>query len=542
MVFSGVLDKTAKIIGEKYGVRVIFSGDQPCTNGNTIILPALPTKIDDFIADIFRGYCDHEVGHVRYTNMDVWNSVVDNKRLVKMLNIIEDIRVEREMVKDFIGTKHNISVAIQYLFDKDCFPLSNAVYRLSIEGRKRLYGCELNTEDVSEQVKADFGNDIFERLEAMQNTMDALDIAKSILEACEGMEEGMGKGVGNPDSKAEIIGGKAGSMEVLKDIDESEDVSEKIKTILKERHIEAIENGEYLVYSTEKDLVWTIPQGDLRVYQELRDSLSGLNVFRQKIVTFFKARIASRWHSGCEEGRLDARMLHRSQFGYTNIFKKKIVHSEEIDTAVTFLVDFSGSMGSVSEGHGLWHAMRTAVLFLESFAPTGIKTELLGYTTGEMFSVKRECDAEGKEVYVGRKYGRIEQLVTYVFKTFDEPYNAVVKKRIGYSKNLETDQNCDGDSLLVAYDRLRVRPERRKILFMLTDGAVENYGNIPMGEKFLKDVVKRIEKEGIVDLVGIGFEYNYAGLYFSKVIEINEGKGSELAQTMYEEIRKIFKV
>jgi cobaltochelatase CobT len=181
-------------------------------------------------------------------------------------------------------------------------------------------------------------------------------------------------------------------------------------------------------------------------------------------------------------------------------------------------------------GDGIEKAMMATVLFLEAFNGAGIKTEVLGYTTDYCMHAN------------GYEYGRIDTLRTYIFKTFNEPLSAAVKKRISGCQGRGRHQNCDVDSLLIAHDRLITRPEQRKVLFVLTDGAVANNGNCSIGMKELKRVAGEIEKAGKIELICFDLSRCEAKDYYKNVVDISGCNKEALADGMFQQIKKIFKV
>ncbi len=168
-----------------------------------------------------------------------------------------------------------------------------------------------------------------------------------------------------------------------------------------------------------------------------------------------------------------------------------------------------------------------------------IKSEVLGYTTDDWPDVlfKRYSKLDRS---ITRLYGRTDPLLTYVIKDFNEPYNRKVKARIGAYGVARLAENCDGDSVMIAYNRLMMRKEKRKILFVLSDGAVANMGNTTLGKKYLKHVCKSIEKSGSVELIGIGLYDSSVKNYYKNNIIVS-GR-SNLVETMSIELKKIFKV
>ncbi len=106
----------ASILGDRYGIEIIISGDSAMTDGNTIYLPALPLDCDDTFLGLLRGFLDHEAAHIRYTDFDL----VKNEKLSNfehfVWNCIEDWRIESKMARHFTGCKLNFHWLIYHVF------------------------------------------------------------------------------------------------------------------------------------------------------------------------------------------------------------------------------------------------------------------------------------------------------------------------------------------------------------------------------------------------------------------------------------------
>ena len=203
------------------------------------------------------------------------------------------------------------------------------------------------------------------------------------------------------------------------------------------------------------------------------------------------------------------------------------------------MCDFSGSMGH----DGVDTEMKSVIFLLETMNLAGIKSEVLGYTTegaceGLGYTTEGACEGLGGAGSTAG-YGRVEKLLTYVFKSFDEPFNANVKARIGVTGKLFRNQNCDGDSVLVAAQRLAKRREKRKILFVLTDGAVCNMGDNKAGRRYLKKLIPEIERSGI-EVIGIGYGEGEVKNYYKRSFFVPSAKN--LAPLLSKELEKIMKV
>ena len=259
------------------------------------------------------------------------------------------------------------------------------------------------------------------------------------------------------------------------------------------------------VFSTEKDKVVRVKENkNTFEFDFLKKNLGNLNSTKSKIAAMFKAKTASRFIGDRERGKINNRSLAKIATGNRRVFKEKII-SRDINTAVTFLVDFSASMNESK----MSAAMSAAIVFLETLDNVGIACELLGYTT--------DRTEQTEDCY---NYGRIEGLLTYEFKNFNEPYGAKTKRMISAYKKIRKAENVDPDSLRVAYDRIVKRQEARKIIFILTDGIVSNLANNQIGKNELKRLVQNIEQQGNVEIVCVELMSWGSEEYYSNVIKV----------------------
>jgi len=109
-IFETALERLGRIIAGQYGLTVVFQGSGASTDGKTIYLPSTNDLTDELMADM-NGFLDHEVAHCRFTDFGQLKKLMEGrgKRFQKeLLNGIEDVRIEREQVKDFPGCRLNL--------------------------------------------------------------------------------------------------------------------------------------------------------------------------------------------------------------------------------------------------------------------------------------------------------------------------------------------------------------------------------------------------------------------------------------------------
>lgn len=184
---------------------------------------------------------------------------------------------------------------------------------------------------------------------------------------------------------------------------------------------------------------------------------------------------------GQKQGRIANKSIHRVTMKGTGEYQRKVfrktIENNILDTAVTILADFSGSMG----GEKQEHSMASCLLLNDTLAKIGIPVEILGFT--ESWSDKSQM---------------------YVFKTHKKPVSRdKLLESMGRASAHNMGGNADGEAVLWAYDRLRRQENKRKILIVLSDGepACGRSGDI---YGFTKEVVKKIETDKQAEIYGIG--------------------------------------
>jgi len=103
----------ASAYGQQFGVRVLLSGSDAFTDGDTITLPLLDNMSE--LHDVLFGYLAHESGHIRDTDFSV---SAGSELRHSFLNIIEDIRIERLMVEEFPGTQSTLESVNDYVIQQ----------------------------------------------------------------------------------------------------------------------------------------------------------------------------------------------------------------------------------------------------------------------------------------------------------------------------------------------------------------------------------------------------------------------------------------
>ena len=245
------------------------------------------------------------------------------------------------------------------------------------------------------------------------------------------------------------------------------------------------------------------------------------------------AQQARSWDFDQEEGLLDAARLARVVVNPSHALSFKIERDTEFrDTVVSLLIDNSGSM----RGRPIAIAAICADILARTLERCGVATEILGFTTrGWKGGQSRESWlAAGRPA----NPGRLNDLRHIVYKRADEPYrharrNLGLMMREGLLK-----ENIDGEALLWAHNRLIARPEERRILMVISDGApVDDSTASANGgsylERHLRQVIEWIERRSSVELIAIGIGHDVTR-YYERAVTIMDA--DQLAGAMVEQL------
>lgn len=249
------------------------------------------------------------------------------------------------------------------------------------------------------------------------------------------------------------------------------------------------------------------------------------------------ARQTRSWDFDLEEGMLDASRLARivTAPSYALAYKRE-KPMEFRDTVVTLLIDNSGSM----RGRPITLAAMSADILARTLERCGVKTEILGFTT----AMWKGGNSRNAWIKAGKPQfpGRLNDLLHIVYKSADEPWrrahrNLGLMLREGLLK-----ENIDGEALLWAYKRLKSRPEKRRILMVISDGAPVDDSTLSVNpgnylEQHLRGVIGWIESRPAIELVAIGIGHDVTRTY-RRAVTISDME--QLGRVMMEQLGEIF--
>ncbi|GJM01178.1 MAG: cobaltochelatase subunit CobT [Methyloligella sp.] len=243
------------------------------------------------------------------------------------------------------------------------------------------------------------------------------------------------------------------------------------------------------------------------------------------------------WEFDLEEGTLDAARLSRVVTDpLSPLSFRQEADTEFRDTVVTLLIDNSGSM----RGRPIMIAASCADIFARTLERCGVKVEILGFTTkawkgGEARGAWEEAGKPGQP-------GRLNDIRHIVYKTADSPWRRVrnnlgLMMREGLLK-----ENIDGEALTWAHKRLLARPEQRRILMVISDGAPVDDSTLSVNpgnflEQHLRNVIAEIEDRSKVELIAIGIGHDVTR-YYKRAVTITDAE--DLAGAMIDKLTELF--
>jgi cobaltochelatase CobT len=305
---------------------------------------------------------------------------------------------------------------------------------------------------------------------------------------------------------------------------------------------------DYTAFTTQYDEVIAATElCDEEELERLRAYLDQQLVHLQGVVTKLANRLQRRlmaqqsrsWDFDQDEGLLDAARLARVVVNPMQSLSYKVEKDAKFrDTVVTLLIDNSGSM----RGRPISIAAISADILARTLERVGVKTEILGFTTKAWKGgqSREKWLAEGRVA----QPGRLNDIRHIVYKQADEPWRRA-KKSLGLMmREGLLKENIDGEALLWAHHRLIARPEDRKILMVISDGAPVDDSTLSVNsgsylERHLRQVIGWIEQRSPVGLVAIGIGHDVTR-YYSRAVTIMDV--DQLAGTMIEQLASLFDI
>jgi len=302
----------------------------------------------------------------------------------------------------------------------------------------------------------------------------------------------------------------------------------------------------YRVYTTAFDEV--IEAGDLcspvelgRLRHQLDQQLTRFQGMIGRMANRLQRRLLAQqtrsWEFDLEEGILDTARLTRVVVNPEQALTYKMETDTDFrDTVVTLLIDNSGSM----RGRPIAVAAMCADILVRTLERCGVKVEILGFTTRSWKGgqSREQWLREGKPP----NPGRLNDLRHIIYKSADSPWRRSRRSLGLMLREGLLKENIDGEAILWAHQRVLVRPEQRRILMVISDGAPvddstlsSNSGNYL--EQHLRQVIEWIEQRSPVELLAIGIGHDVTR-YYRRAVTISDPE--QLGGVMLSELSSLF--
>ena len=592
--FRSVLTGTARALADEPEIEVAWTADAPGQAGTALRVPMPPRALPAAQVAEARGFADSMALKLRLHNAALHQARAPGEPVARAVyDAVEQVRYEALGSEGYAGIRGNIGAATDMRMLSDPIarasraeevPLQSAVAMLL---RERLTGqpvpesARLGADMVRSWIDARAGGD-FAALAAtlddqkafQQLTLDLLghleltqpsDAPETDSDEDEGEDQDDGEE--QPDDSegseeqnpSEMAGDTSDGGE---DSEQDQEPSEAEDSA----DADMADDGQEGMLPTRPNRPWTdIPDGfDYKAYTEQFDEviaasdlcdeeeLTRLRAYLdaqmkglQSVVTRLANRLQRRlmaqqnrsWDFDQEEGIVDAARLARVVISPGHSLSYKVERDIEFkDTVVTLLIDNSGSM----RGRPISIAAISADILARTLERCGVKTEVLGFTT------RAWKGGQSREAWLlGGKPanpGRLNDLRHIVYKKADEPWRRARKNLGLMMREGLLKENIDGEALLWAHSRLLARPEDRRILMVISDGAPVDDSTLSVNsagylEQHLRKVIDWIEKQSPVQLVAIGIGHDVTR-YYRRAVTIMDVE--QLGGTIVEQLADLF--
>ncbi len=554
---------------------------------NTIELPRIAELPSPEQLALVRGMADAQASAIRFHNNTIHNKHRPTHSIsASVFDVLEQIRLEAEISEHREGVRHNLTsryehnamqqglhegaltplagvelMARKYIA-KQTLPdfLSTAVTRVEMEYLSLLPALKNLQHSISNQkTYAESSLKFIEELVHINGNAQPSDTPKESTDQPQNNEQ--------PSEQEEVAGdeapqsqsGDSGQEEVPMFMKASggappdatpqqgPDVRADSSSPYPQNRLENdASSAPYHAYITQFDEVVSASQlaspSELAMLRDQLDAkLSQLSTITSRLASKLQhlllAKQARRWIYDEDDGMLDSKKLARViiEPSYETIYKRE-QDTDFRDTVVTLLIDNSGSM----RGRPITIAAISADIISRTLERCGVKVEVLGFTTREWKGGHsfKQWVKDGKPP----RPGRLNDLRHIVYKSADHHYRKASKQLGLMLKDGILKENIDGEAIKWACDRLMARPEQRRILMVISDGAPVDDSTLSANSSnyldlHLREVIAYVEEKLPIELLAIGIGHDVTR-YYQKAVTISDI--DKLGETMTEQLTELF--
>ena len=594
--FKRATINTVRALCERDDVQVGFTAEPAGVIGNRAKVPLPQREMEPFALDVLRGMADGAALRLKHHDAHVFQTSLPlQPEAAKAFTALEDARIEALGARDMLGVAHNLETALENRYRQEGYarftkreemPMAEALRLLTREALTgeapppaahallELWRPQLSAKlgkflprlvKVAEdqQLYARLARDLLRQIELDEGKTEPQDEETSETpedeppseaEPDQSEEEGDGEEEPPPEDSRPSSSDEepAGEQMVESSADsppDDEDNDHPVPSGPSQRPDEQadLENlpGYQAFTRAFDETVLADTLADADELSRLRDLLDRQLQPLQGTIARLANRLQRRllaqqqrsWQFDLEEGLLDSARLARVVANPTMpLTFKREKDTEFRDTVVTLLIDNSGSM----RGRPITIAALSADILARTLERCAVKVEILGFTTRAWKGGKaRELWVQqGKPV----NPGRLNDLRHIIYKPADAPWRRVRRSLGLMLREGILKENIDGEALIWAYQRLMARPEQRRILMVISDGAPVDDATLSVNtgtylETHLRGVIDWIEKRSPVQLMAIGIGHDVTR-YYSRAVTIVDVE--QLGGTMMEKLAEMF--
>lgn len=538
---KNALPIVAAAYGEKFGVKVLIQGQDAFTDGERIVIPTANPD-DPHYQQIAWGYLAHEAAHIRHTNFEMVQKASSKPIRKALLNIIEDVRIENELAKDYPGTRRSISQVIEYMVDTQqmCVPeqpepASNLQAWLLFRLRCHFLGQKALTplyQAVDERVRQLFPAAAMSRLSAMLTAVPSLGSTGEVLKLVDAIVAMLEEESRPPQDESDADGGDDIGQDASNDSNNSSDSqtpetdSSATGDVAETGDSEHSDQADNLRQALEASAAQFEPDTFAQVAEVLSEQAEGHQgvtplslpqaeqamLGDEAILTLSASESAqirvrlrgmvqssqdNRNHAKRQGLRVATHRLAASQAGESRLFIQRQPRIAP-NAAVHLLVDISGSMGKpIGEGNRKYYHVANEAALALAMALEGIPG--------------------------------VVPAVSYFPGIHQEVSIALLPKQSVRHRAACFDQKPRGctpmaQAMWFAANSLLAQKQKRKLMIVLTDGDPDDWAAT-------HDIVDRCRRSGF-ELLGIGIQTRSVERFFPQSIVINDVK--DLKRELFE--------
>ena len=592
--FRRVLAGASRAIAHDKELDIAFAAEPGPSTGKTARVPSPGPSLEARLVAEARGAADAVALRLRHHDPAIHRSSAPaDAEAGAVFEALETARVEALGARAMDGVRDNLDMLAEARIRSDAIgrartaeevPLATAVGLLA---RQRLTGAEppaaaragleLVADWIEEKAGAELDalaltiDDQLAYANLSRRLLEDLDLASAAEpandEPDEGGDDGEGEelGAAEADDNEDDSSAGEGEMDMRREEQEGEEESTSGEEESDGEETSAGEEGsdsaqpraarrnwadepatDYKAFTTRFDEIVEADElcdvdelGRLRAYldQQMGQMQGVVTRLANRLQRRLMAQQARSWDFDQEEGLLDPARLARVVVSPNHALSFKVEKDTEFkDTIVSLLIDNSGSM----RGRPISIAAMCADVLARTLERCGVSSEILGFTTRAWKGgqSREQWLSDGRPPHPGR----LNDLRHILYKRADEPYrharrNLGLMMREGLLK-----ENIDGEALLWAHRRLLGRPEERRILMVISDGApVDDSTASANGgtylERHLRQVIGWIEVKSSIELAAIGIGHDVTR-YYSRAVTIMDAE--QLGGALIEQLAALF--